>query len=127
MNCILFTLSISSSTRFTKMVQDIKHICKELVILKSTDILKVQNCLFKYHVKQNNAVATYFSVLYSRDKHNYQTRSATHNLLVVPLTRTNKECKRSVKYKCIRNWNSFKNRFPQIPENDLSNMKIKEF
>ena len=97
MNCILFTLSISSSTRFTKMVQDIKHICKERVILKSTDILKVQNCLFKYHVKQNNAVATYFSVLYSRDKHNYQTRSATHNLLVVLLTRTNKECKRSVK------------------------------
>ena len=109
------------------MVQDIKRICKECIILKSTDILKVRNCLFTYHVKQNNAVATYFSVLHFRDKHNYQTRSATHNLLVVPLTRTNKECKRSVKLKCITDWNNFKNRFPQIPENDLSNMKIKEF
>ena len=102
-----------------------KHIYKDHKILKSTDILKVQNCLFMYQVKQNNALATSFPALHSKDKHNYQTRSATQNLLDVPLARTNKYGKESVKYQCIRDWNNFKKKFPQIPENKLSNMKIK--
>ena len=78
-----------------------------------------------YQVEQNNALATYFPALHSRDKHNYQTRTATQNLLDVPLARTNKYGKESVKYQCIRDWNNFKKKFPQIPENELSNMKIK--
>ena len=91
--------------------------------MQFTDILKVQNCLFMYQVEQNNALATSFPALHSRDKHNYQTRSATQNLLDVSLARTNG--KESVKYQCIRDWNNFKKKFPQIPENELSNMKIK--
>ena len=55
---------------------------------------------------------------------NYQTRSATQNLLDVPLARTNKYGKESVKYQCIRD-NNFKKKFPQIPENKLSNIEIK--
>ena len=78
-----------------------------------------------YQVKQNNALATSFPALHSKDKHNYQTRSATQNLLDVPLARTNKYGKESVKYQCIRDWNNFKKKFPQIPENKLSNIKIK--
>ena len=102
-----------------------KHIYKDHKILKSTDILKVQNCLFMYQVKQNNALATSFPALHSKDKHNYQTRSATQNLLDVPLARTNKYGKESVKYQCIRDWNNFKKKFPQRPENKLFNIKIK--
>ena len=110
---------------FKKFHHPIKHIYKDRKILKLTDILKVQNCLFMYQVEQNNALATFLPALHSRDKHNYQTRSATQNLLDVPLARTNKYGKESVNYQCIRDWNNFKKKFPQIPENELYNMKIK--
>ena len=65
------------------------------------------------------------STTMSNGKHNYQTRSATQNLLDTPLARTNKYGKGSAKYQCIRDWNNFKKKFPQIPENKLSYMKIK--
>ena len=81
---------------------------KIIKILKFTDILKVQNCHFVYRVEQNNALVTSFLALHSIDKHNYQTRPATQNLLDVPLARTNKYGKESVKYECIRDWNNFK-------------------
>ena len=55
----------------------------------------------------------------------YQTRSATQNLFDIPLAKTNKYGKESFKYQCVRHWNNFKKKFPQIPENELSNMKIK--
>ena len=74
-----------------------------------------------YQFEQNNALATSFSTLYSKDKHNYQTRSATQNLLDVPLARTNKYGKESVKYQCVRDWNNFKTKFSQIPQNKPSN------
>ena len=89
--------------------------------MKFTDI-KVQNCLFMYQIEQNNALATSFLALHSKDKHNDQTRSATQNLLDVPLSRTNKNAS---EYQYIRDWNNFKKKFPQIPENKLSHMKIK--
>ena len=75
-----------------------KHIYKDHKIVKFVDILKVQNCLFMYQVEQNNALATSFPALHSKDKHNYQTRSAAQNLLDVPLARANKYGKESVKY-----------------------------
>ena len=93
--------------------------------MKFTDILKFQNCLFIYQVKQNDALAASFPALHSKDKHNYQTRSVTQNLLHVPLARTNKYDKESLKYQCIRDWNNFKKKFPQIREKKLSNMEIK--
>ena len=54
-----------------------------------------------YQVEQNNALATSFLALHSRDKHDYQTRSATENLLDVPLAKTDKYGKESVNYQCI--------------------------
>ena len=81
-----------------KIHHSIKHIYTDYKILKFADILKVQNCLFMYQVEQNNALATSFPALHSKDKHNYQTRSAAQNLLDVPLARANKYGKESVKY-----------------------------
>ena len=78
-----------------------------------------------YQFEQNNALAISFPALHSKDKHNYQTRSATPNLVDVPLARPNKYGKESVKYQCIRDRNNFKKKFPQIPENKLSYIKIK--
>ena len=110
---------------FKKIHHPIKHIYKDHKILKFADILKVQNCLFMCQFEQNNALATSFPTLHSKDKHNYQSRSATQNLLDITLARTNKYGKGSVKYQYIRDWNNFKNKFPQIPENELYYMKIK--
>ena len=59
--------------------------------------------------------------LLSTPKANTITRP---DLLDVPLARTNKYGKESVKYQCIRD-NNFKKKFPQIPENKLSNIEIK--
>ena len=67
-----------------------------------------------YQVEQNNGLATSFPALHSKDKRNYQTRSSSQNLLDVPLAKTNKSRQQSVKYQCIRDWNSFKKKFPQI-------------
>ena len=67
-----------------KIHRSIKHIHKDHKILKFTDILKVQNCLFMHQGEQNNASDTSFPALHSKGKHNYQTRSATQNLLDVP-------------------------------------------
>ena len=79
-----------------------------------------------YQFQQNNVLATSSLALHSKDKHNYQTRSETQNLLDVPLARTTKYGKESVKYQCIREWNNFKENSPKIPENKLSYMKIKK-
>ena len=40
-----------------------------------------------YQVEENNALATSFPAFHSIGKHNHQTRSATQNLLDVPLAR----------------------------------------
>ena len=123
--CHLWLHCALRKMNFKKIHHSLKHIYKDHKILKFIDILKVQNCLSMYQVEQNHAFATSFPALHSKDKHNYHTRSATQNLLGVPLARTNKYGKESVKYQCIRDWNNFKKKFPQIPENKLSNMKIK--
>ena len=62
---------------FKKFHRPTKHIYKGYKILKFADILKAQNCLFMCQFEQNNALATSFPALHSKDKHNYQTRSAT--------------------------------------------------
>ena len=118
-NCVL------RKNEFKKFHHSIKHVYKYHKSLELTDILNVQNCLLVYQFEQNNALATSFPALHSRDKHNYQTRSATQNLLDVSIVRTNKYGKESVKHQCIRDWDNFKNKFPQIPKKKLSNLKIK--
>ena len=110
---------------FKKIHHLIKHIYKHHKILKFTVNLKIQHWNFMYQVKQNNALATSFSVLHSRENQNYQGRSTTQSLLHLPLTVINKYGKESVKYQCLRDWNNFKKKFLEIPEKELSNMKIK--
>ena len=83
---------------FKKFDHSIKHIYKDHKILKFTDILKVQNCLFMYQVEQNNALATSFPALHSKDKYNNQTISGTRNLFDVLLAKTDKYGEESVKY-----------------------------
>ena len=75
-----------------------------------------------YPIEQNNALATYFPALHSKDKH----------LLDLPgryaktySARTNKYGKEYAKHQCVRDWNNFEKKSPQIPANKLVYMKIK--
>ena len=51
---------------------------------------------------QPRKLSASFPALHAKDKHNYNTRSAIHNLLVIPLTKTNMYEKNSIKNHCIR-------------------------
>ena len=62
-----------------KFLHPIKHIYKDHKILKSADILKVQN-FFSYISLNKIMHLLPLPALHSKDKHNYETRSATQNL-----------------------------------------------
>ena len=42
-----------------------------------------------YQIQHSPKLSASFPTLYAKDKHNYNTRSATHNLLDIPFTKTN--------------------------------------
>ena len=83
-------------------------------------MLNLQNCLFIYQIQHSPKLSVSFPTLYAKEKHNYNTRSATHNLLDIPLTKTNMYGKNSIKNHCIRDWNNFKKDLPDIPDSELS-------
>ena len=60
-------------------------VCK---ILKFPDILNLQSCFIMYRIQHNLKLSAPFPTLYVKDKHNYNTRLTTHNLLDIPLTKT---------------------------------------
>ena len=82
---------------FKKFHHPIKHIYKDHKIFKIYQRRQSSKLSFQYQVEQNNSLATSFSALHSRDKHNYQTRSGTQNQLDVTLARINKYDKESDK------------------------------
>ena len=65
-----------------------------------------------------------FPTLYAKYKH-CNTRSATPNLLDIPLAIRNMYGKNSIKNLCIRDWNNFKRDFSNILDSELSLSKIK--
>ena len=76
---------------FKQFHHPIKYIYRDHRILKFAGILKVQNCLFMYHVEQNSALATSFPALHSKGKHNYQTITATQLSSGLQLSSDNSE------------------------------------
>ena len=105
---------------FKKRHDRISSVYKECKILKFPDILNLQNCLFMYQIQHSPKLSASFPTLYAKDKHNYNTRSATHNLLDIPLTKTNMYGKNSIRNLCIRDWNNLKRDFSDIPDPELS-------
>ena len=96
-------------------------------VLKFPDILNLQNCLFMYEIQHRPKLSASFPALHAKDKHNYNTRSATHYLLDIPLTKTNMYGKISTKNHCIRDWNNLKKDLSDIPDSELSLSKIKSY
>ena len=98
----------------------ISCVYKECKILKFLDILNLQNCLFMYKIQHRPKLSAPFPSVHAKDKHNYNTRSTTHNLLDIPLTKANMYGKNSVKNHCIRDWNNLKKDLSYIPDSDFS-------
>ena len=111
---------------FKKRHDRISCVYKECKILKFLDILNLQNCLFMYQIQHSPKLSASFPALYAKDKHNYNTRSATHNLLDIPL-KANMYGKNSIKNLCIRDWNNFKRDFLNILDSGLSLSKINSY
>ena len=85
-----------------------------------------QNCLFKYQIQHSPKLGASFPALHAKDKHN--TRSATHDLLDIPLTKTNMYEKNSIKNYCSRDWNNLKKvDLSDIPDFELSLPKMKSY
>ena len=72
---------------FKKRHDPISCVYKESKILKFADILNLQNCLFMYQIQHNPKLSASFPAIHAKDKHNYNTRSATRNILDIPLTK----------------------------------------
>ena len=51
--------------------------------------LRTFSSLFMYQIQHRPKLSAFFPALHAKGKHNYNTRSATHNLLDIPLTKTN--------------------------------------
>ena len=110
---------------FKKRHDRISCVYKECKILKFPDILNLQNCLLMYEIQHRPKISASFPALHAKDKHNYNTRSATHNLLDIRFTKTNMYWKNSIKNHCIRDWNNLKKDLSDIPDSEPSFSKIK--
>ena len=82
---------------FKKRHNRISCVYKKSKMLKFPEILNLQNCLFMYQIQYRPKLSASFPALHAKDKHNYNTRSATHNLLDTPVIKTNMYGKNSIK------------------------------
>ena len=112
---------------FKKRHDHISCVYKECKILKFPDILNLQNCLFMYKIQHRSKSSASFPALHAKDKHNYNTRSATHNLLDIPFTKTNMYGKNPIKNHCIRDSSNLKKDLSDISDSELSLSKIKSY
>ena len=80
-----------------------------------------------YEIQHRPKLSASFPALHAKDKHSYNTRSATHNLLDTPLTKTNMYGKNSIKNHCIRDCNNLKKDLSDIPDSELSLSKLKSY
>ena len=101
------------------------YIYKECKIPKFPDILNLQNCFFMYQIQHSPKLSASFPTLYTKDN----TRSATHNLLDIPLAKVNMYGKNSIKNFCMGDWNNqLEKDFSDIPDySELSFSKIKSY
>ena len=112
---------------FKKCHDRISCVYKECKILKFSDILNLQNCLLLYQIELRPKISTIFPTHHAKDKHNYNTRSAKHNLLDILLTKNHMYGKNSIKTHYIRDWTNLKKNLPDISHSELSLSHIKSY
>ena len=67
-------------------------------------------------LEQKKLASTFPALVCTKEKHNYNTRSARENLLDISLCQTFTYGMQSCKYQCIRDWSRFKK------ENSIENL-----
>ena len=110
------TKSISNSPKqstkkiaFKKQYESADPLYKNLKIIKFQDLLRLNNCLFMCQLEKNKKLAVTFpGLVYTKEKHNYNARSARINLSDTPLYQTFIYETQSCKFPCIKDWNRFK-------------------
>ena len=80
-----------------------------------------------YQIQHRPKLSACFPALHAKDKYSYNTRSATHNLLDIPLGKANMYGKNSIRNHCIRDWNNLKKDLSDIPDSELSLSMIKSY
>ena len=71
---------------FKNQYESADPLYKNLKIIKFQDLLRLNNRLFMCQLEQNEKPASTFpGLVYTKEKHNYKTRSARKNLLNIPL------------------------------------------
>ena len=82
---------------------------KNVKIIKFQDLIRLSNCFFMCQLEQNKKLASTFpGLVCTKEKHNYNTRSARKNILDIPLCQIFTYGTQSCKYRCIKDWNRFK-------------------
>ena len=95
---------------FKKQYESADPLYKNLKIFQLQNLLRLKNYMFMCQLEQNKKLAVTFSrLVYTKEKHNYDTRSARKNLLDKSLCQTFTYEMQSCKYQCIEDWNRFKN------------------
>ena len=111
---------------FKKMHESAKAIHKELKILKFSDNVYMQNCLFMSQIEHDEKLAKSFVELkHCGDNHTYETRSKTNRLLDVPFFNTDAYGTHSSKYHCIIDWNDFRRTFSSLLSTEFTYFNVK--
>ena len=109
---------------FTSVDTDTNLLYKNNNILKLSDYIKLQNCIFLY--KFSNELLPSNFINYFSSKHSHATCGAQENLFNKPIVSTNKFGILSIKYQTILNWNHLQSTL-NIDLSKLTLPKLKRF
>ena len=112
---------------FSKSDCDMNKLYKDLKLLKFSDILFVQNCIFMSRV-ENDQLPECFKDSFShrRNIHNYNTRAAKSGQLEIPAVSTHKFGTLSTTFQCISDWNKFIKMNPLVEAKSLNSNEIRK-
>jgi len=100
---------------------DMDSLYKDLKILKFSDLIYVQNCIFMSRVENDLMPENYKSKFsYRNEVHNHDTRAASRGLFNIPNVNTHRFGSLSTTYRCIHDWNNF---LSSLDGNTLESLK----
>jgi len=112
---------------FSKSDCNVDKLYKDLKLLKFTDIVYVQNCIFMNRV-ENNQLPDCFQDKFKhrRNIHNYNTRASKKGQIEIPTVSTHKYGTLSTTFQCISDWNKFIKAFSHLNVKSLHTNEIRK-
>ena len=101
---------------------------KKLEILKFSDSIAVNNCLFVYDFFNKNLPHSFTDAFFrADDMYEYATRKATSGQLYIPRYKTTTFGLKSIYKRCIDSWNYFSNKINIIHrKNNINNPEVND-